>query len=564
MNMIMCTKSIRSSALIYLILIFCPLTFAATTVQLDHERVSQNDTFRLILSSDEINKGGLPNLTPLKKEFDILGTEHNVSYNMINGQTSASNQWIIVLRPKKTGKLNIPSIRIGSEQTESRSIDVSDDAQIVSSDDAKSGMASDAVMLKTEVSESNPYVNQQVLYTVKLYNNQRLIGAQYHPPSVQDALMIPFGDERHYQTQENGQTYMVEEQQYAIFPQKSGAMSISPPSFETAIFDEGYPKRLHLKGPKTPITIRPAPSDYPYKNWLPAKNVTLAETYDVAAQDLKEGDTITRNVTLQASAMPAQLLPALEFNVTSQFKVYPESPETKNTIKPNEIVGVSTVKVTYLLSEAGDITIPKLDVPWFNVSTGKTEIASLPSNTLKVLPGNATSKKPTASQNIISSQTTPRHPAPEKSPSLSFNSSSLILAVVIGFLSGLVVVLLILWLRKDSFFAKGKARDGVIKRVLSACDRNMPRDAHDALLAWATIWWPEKTILNLHDIAIHCRDIHLKKELAKLSQLLYDGRAPKSWDGARLRECFKHFCQSNPTKPSADKVLRVDLPPINP
>lgn len=550
--------------LILLTLFVQSLSFAVTTIKLDPETMSQNDTFRLILSSDEVNKG-LPNLTPLQKDFSILGTEHNVSYNIINGQSSSLSQWIILLRPKKTGTLTIPSLHIGTEQTKPGSIEVLEgDVPTTSSNDAHTTSVSDAVMLKTQISETNPYVNQQVLYTIKLYNNQRLIDAQYHPPSVENALLIPLGEERHYQTQENNQDYMVEEQQYAIFPQKSGPFTITPPSFDAAVFDSGYPKRLHLQDKPTQINIRPTPGDYPYKNWLPAKNITLTETYDASTSAIKAGDTITRTVILQALAMPAQLLPTLEFTANSQFKTYPESPEIKNTVKPNELMGSSTIKVTYLFNEAGEITIPKLDIPWFNISTGKTEIASLPPHTLTVQPSGASTKQSAAPRAPVSSKSAPndeptRQPLPSTSSSYSF-----LLALGIGFLSGSILVLLFLWLRKTNFSTTSKEKRTAIKRILNACEKNNANQVHDALLQWAQIQWPEKKILNLQDIAIQCRDSNLKKELTKLSQSLYSSHTAQTWQGANLRESFKHFSRSNTKNTQEEHISRQDLPPMNP
>ena len=48
---------------------------------------------------------------------------------------------------------------------------------------------------------------------------------------------VPFGGERRYQVNKNGRTYAVEEQQFALFPQKSGDLKIKPPVFNALVYD---------------------------------------------------------------------------------------------------------------------------------------------------------------------------------------------------------------------------------------------------------------------------------------------------------------------------------------
>lgn len=63
-------------------------------------------------------------------------------------------------------------------------------------------------------------MNQQIIYKVTLYNSKHLLDADYQGPQVENALLIPLGQEKRYQTQKNNINYLVEEQNYAIFPQK--------------------------------------------------------------------------------------------------------------------------------------------------------------------------------------------------------------------------------------------------------------------------------------------------------------------------------------------------------
>lgn len=534
------------------------MSVAATTVTVDPTHITLNKPFHLTISADDTNVTHIPNLTPLQNEFTILGTEHRVSYSLINGQTTTISQWVILLRPKKTGQLVIPSLNMGHEQTDAMAIDVLQDAP--PSATPTENVLND-IMLKTNVSEMQPYVNQQVIYTVKLFNSRRLLGAEYHPPRVENALLIPLGEGSHHQTQLNGIDYGVEEQQYAIFPQKSGEIILHPPSFNAAI-DDGFPRQIAIEGDEITLGVKPSPTDIKGIHWLPAQKVTLMETLDLPKSPLKQGDTFTRTVTVKAVAMPAQLLPSLFFKATDQFNVYPESPDIKNTVQHDQLIGRSTFNVTYLLNQSGQITLPQLDFPWFNTSTGKTEITSLPPHVLTVQSNGKTTALNTApSQTAL---TTGGKTLSKNSPESSLQTSKMAWTFAIGFMAALSIGLLLGWLRKSLFSTKNQKDRFILKRFENACRKNRPLLARTALLCWAKQQWPESSILNLHDVAVLTRNAPLKQQIRLLSESLYGLTHQRAWQGHELWESFKLYLQLNPLKKSHHTVLKSALPPLNP
>lgn len=551
------------SLLILLCGLFQQTVFAAPTMQVEPQRITANDTFRLILASDNPQSGGIPNLTPLQNDFTILGTERSMSYRMVNGQTSSQTQWIILLRPKKVGRLVVPAIKVGQEETQAGMIDVSGDSVSSTSDEAREN-AADGVMLKTEVSTPTPYVNQQLLYTVKLLSNAQLLNAEYHPPSVDNALLIPLGDGRHGQTEVNGSLYAVEEQQYAIFPQKSGPLTIHPPSFQAAVYDR-VPRRVTVEAKETSLTVRPVPSNYQGSTWLPAKKITLAETYEPTTQTLQEGGTFTRTVTLTAVSMPAQLLPALTFAANDDFNVYPDTPEIKNVIRQNELLGTSTVKVTYLFNQKGRVTIPALEMTWFNTDTGQAETASLPARTLTIQANAAAPKGKTITSSLSKTSTPSSHPT---SPSEAVVTAaehlapkSFAWAFVAGFALAFGLMILIWWLWPSKHLKRGADTKAAVKQLRDACQKNRPGWARDALILWARGQWPEARILNLNNVAILSRDAAFKKQLTVLTQALYHSRQSSSWQGEGLWRSFDAYQKQKQGK----KPMRSnELPPINP
>ena len=527
------------------------LAMATISVQVNPPTVQLGDMFRLVLTIDNPQSGGIPNLIPLQENFTIAGTERSMLYSIINGQTHAVNQWTVLLTAKQVGILPIPPIQIGPQQSMATSVEVIGD-KVSTALDNLGGPPQAEVMLKTKVSVKEPFVNQQVIYTVKLYNSQRLLEAEYKPPTVEDALLVPLGEGLRSQETVNGRSYAVEEQQYAIFPQKSGDLNIAPPSFNALVFD-AVPRRLKVKAKPIQLVVKSKPADYSGKDWLPASQVALTEIYEQKNTKMNQGDTLVRTITLQAAGVPAQLLPIFDVANGPEFNAYTEKPVLKNTSNQQELVGRVDVKVTYLLNKAGHVTIPALSVPWFNTVTGKEERVSLPARTLDIeatqggMPQQVTTTSDTVSPVIA-----------EPRPLGSGNPP----AFVWWLAGGLILVgiaAIVWWWRRCSLVRKGSTRL-ILKKLHKACVNNNQIQTQLVLLQWAALRWPNACPLNLQHLAKLTHDSSLKKQLTLLSEALYGQEQAIKWQGDALWRSVQAFLHTKPTLKSKPS----ELPPINP
>lgn len=533
--------------------IYSVLAVAEIQVQVEPEQVTMGDTFKLILTDDNPQNGGVPDLTSLQKNFAIVGTERHVNYVVINGQAQSASQWIISLQALKPGILTIPSIKFGFDQSNPITINV--DASSKPQDSLGNSSLQQDVMLTAHVDEKKPYVNQQVIYTVKLYNSKRLMDVEYQGPKVDNALIIPLGDSKRYQTIVNNTNYVVEEQKYAIFPQKSGSISISSPTFTALIYDIN-PQRVKVEDKAIKLTVQPVPSGVKNTLWLPAKQVNLSETYENSSQTLSQGGTLTRTVTLEVTAIPAQLLPNIEFAEMDGFSVYPEKGADRNQVRQGQLISGTTFKVTYLFNKAGQVTIPELRLPWFNTATGKNEVAVLPPRSIEITPSasiksDKVTVAPAEEQQQASTET-----VPSLATSFAANKDGWFVAVLFG-LAWIITLGLWRWQKRGGYSSKRKLRR-VMAKLSKACQQSNPLLARDALLEWGTLQWPDAPILNLSDLGQLVKDANLKRQINLLSQVLYKNNAKAFWKSDELLRAVMAF------KNSGIKKNTNILPPINP
>ncbi|MCF6254623.1 MAG: BatD family protein, partial [Thiomicrorhabdus sp.] len=137
------------------------------------------------------------------------------------------------------------------------------------------------------------------------------------------------------------------------------------------------------------LTVLPEPTalkNNPNDPWLPAKKITLSETWQTQPNTVRVGDSLTRTLRLEAQGLRASQLPALSTENQAGFKVYNDQPVTEETLAENGIYSQLQQTQTLILTQAGQITLPEQRINWFNTQTETMETATINARTLTVLP----------------------------------------------------------------------------------------------------------------------------------------------------------------------------------
>lgn len=548
--------------IIFIILIlFSNFTKATVTANYSPQNVNLGETIELTLTIDNANKSGSPNLMPLLKDFEVISTSRSYSFADINGKTSSEAKWTIILKPKHAGEISIPALNIGNEQSQSLTVNVST-ANV--QNDKTYNNNSTYTILKTKINEKQPFINQQTLYTVKLYNRQQLFNGQYKAPEVENALIVPLGEGKSYQTTFQGEIYNVEELSYAIFPQKEGKITINPPEFSAEVIDGFSPTKIRLSAKPISINVKPLSPGKNIENWLAAENVIINEDYDNPTTTYIAGDTIIRNITIKATGMVAQLLPKLSFKNNDNYNVYANKPHLENTIIDGKIIATATYKVTYLLTKATNTEIPAIKIPWYNINTKTNLTAKLPAKAIIITQNTNNIIKPISKEIKLNETPQPK--------------SKNLYIPIIGIILMFIILISIIKIKNkktvkhdinpsvnNRYFRKF-ADESVLQDASSvefpkrsniqrACKAGDPMATYQAILAFARQEWPELKILNLNNIPID--DEEFKQEITKLMAIIYGKSQDNSWSGEKLWQIFSKLKIKKPRKKN-----QKTLPPI--
>lgn len=521
-------------------------TFQATV---NRNEVPQGETFLLTLETDDAQNKATPDLSVLNKDFDVYSVGNAYQSTYVNGVSKHSRQWQIILMPKNSGKIEIPSITLGSMKSEPIYLNVApaqfsqqSNARGVQQDTPKPKFAVDA-----EVNNTNPYVQQQINYTFKIYDSGGLYGeTPVLSKDNNDWIIKSAGEPVISSKIINGQQLREIEFNYALFPQKSGLLKT--PDFEfngyyltrshrgSSAFDDIFNHGFFNMGfsdmfaSRNPVRLQPEPIEINVKPipaanggywWLPASEVTLSSEWEDKNPEFRVGEAVTRSIYIKAGGVVDSQLPDIKFAEIDGVKQYPDKPITMSSQENGNIISVKKFSNVYIPERSGNITIPGVSIDWFNVHAGQLEKAILPPQTIKILPstnGNNTEaltpqSELSAPQNITSQNTT-ETVTDSKIQRYIPVWFWIILAFIIGLLSSWIVL---------SYMTKKESNRTInyAKKIKEAIQNGNNKALRDNVIAWAQENYPENKIHNIEDVISHAENKLFKEQLAELNSSLY-------------------------------------------
>ena len=386
------------------------------------------------------------------------------------------------------------------------------------------------IELTTHVDTHTPYVQAQVRYRVILYYANSLTHVHLSKPRVDDAMVLRLGQDIHKSIWRSGRHYGVLERDYAIFPQKSGALKIYPPKLDAnRLSKRGKTlERIHRAGDPVFLNVRPIPA-VAKRMWLPAMDVQVTQTWPKHEHVWHVGDVIKRHIVVRAQGLLAVQLPKLgQMDITGMNR-YADASHFRDRIIHGKLLGEREENIVYIPQQTGTLYFPNLQLSWWNVSKSRFEQVNLSSKTVRIVP--------------VLSEPFGSHP-PE--PRLLVNITQMRTHVWLydAMLMVLISLGLAWWMRHDY-----RERSGwlwpIMRFVMSmfylvVCLGyfSNPKAVRHIVLKWGA--WHHNQKLT-HVMALAHGDASWRRALSELDRALY--HSPNSWEGFVFwRAMCRHTC----------------------
>ena len=326
-------------------------------------------------------------LTPLTDEFDVLGTRTSSQIRSVNGSVESWTDYIVTLFPLAEGELTIPSIEVNNAVTDPIVISVVNEGP-------RSNQNSDELYLDIEVNKDSVYVQEQLLFTVRLfYTINGIRNPQFTELEMPDTVIQLIGSPNQYEELIEGVRFGVYEKRYVIFPQRSGPLEIPDILFRGEVTDGSSnfvfrnlnTRRVTAFIDGITINVDERPSAVQGENfWLPVSNLTLEEEFSTDIANLRVGDSVVRTITMVADGLDGAVLPPFTPEEFEGVNVYSDPPDIQRTFVDGSIVGTRIESSTIVPITSGEIEIPQITIPWWNINTDQIESTIVPATQIQV------------------------------------------------------------------------------------------------------------------------------------------------------------------------------------
>ncbi|UJJ31799.1 BatD family protein [Halopseudomonas maritima] len=543
-----------------LVLLCCssPLQ-AALQASVNRIQLAPQQTVELTLESTLASREDQLDLSPLQEHFQVLNHRRLSLVSQINGRTVPVTRWVVELQPLRTGFVVIPPLSLGGEHSDPVSLRVLTAEQLVSADPANQA----AVFIDAEVDTATPYVQAQVLLTLRIYHSVSLYDdSTLSGLDIPEARVEALGAPKTYERTLDGVVHGVIEIRYAIYPQRSGSLEIPSQLFSATALqprkaerNSGHNARfLQLRSPSLQLEVRPIPASYPADTpWLPARQVRLSQNWQPdPAQELQRGEPLTRTLSIQADGLTASQLPELStLNLNNDdLRQYSDQPQLENQLSDTGILGLRQESSAVVTRHAGHFEIPAIAVQWWNTQTDQLETSELAAVQLNVR-SNGAPQAPPPDWNL---------PASNEAPLLW--PWQLICALLTCALLWTLHLLRnarstlnsLQQLDEDSAGLESDLPDNPLADLQTACRHNRPAEARKALEHWAKR--QDSDLISLS----HAYPV-LADALDELNACLF-GQIDSTWRGKPLWRAVRKVTQARQRE--AEALTEGGIEPLYP
>lgn len=499
----------------------------------DRATVRENESFTYSIVAEGSVRDD-PDTSAIERQFDVLSRSSRTRIEIVNGQRRQVVEWDLELFPMAAGNFVLPPSLVAGAASNVVEVEVL--PAPVSDEELPD------VFIEVDAQPATPYVQAQVLYTLRLFVGVNTGRATLTAPRVSggEAIVERLGEDRQYQTTRAGRSFSVRERRYAIFPQQTGPLTVGPATFEAMVVPtRGFSRVQRLRSDSLELDVRPAvapPPEFPDAVWLPARTLTLSQDWVDEQGRFSLGVPRTRELTVQADGVLETQLPELVLATAPGIRQYPDQPDLDRRTSEQGVQGRRVERYAVIAQNTGEIEIPGQELAWWNVAEARWDVARIEPSVVTVLPG----IEPVFDE-LVPESTEAFEGAPPAPPARSY------WPVVSGVLAVGWLATLVAWLRirsADRAASEQPARAPrrsknrqLLRKLRAACEENDAAAAHGLLLQWAELRFPESPPQSLGVLADQLPPA-VAVEIAVLEASVY-GAGAEEWNGKGLAAALK-------------------------
>jgi len=370
----------------------------SVSIRLDREEATIADSISMVVSIAGARESD--SLPVLKGMEDFYVTQGGTSsrFEVINGQVNSGIDYTFLLQPKKTGTFEIGPVEVTVDGKTYRSNIAT---LTVVKQPESSGVDRGPLFLTAGLSSTKVYVEEQSIYTLRLYHQTRVSNISLELPEIEHLTFRQLGKPIEYRSFYNGRSYDVVEVRYVLIPSEEGTCGIEPSRMKMTVAQPGYRSRrgffddpFFSFSTGRPMTVASEPLELNVLP-LPSKGKPcdfsgLVGSFEINSKlesnTIKAGESATLTVLVNGRGN-VNRIPDLKWPEPDHTKVYADEPVLKVKEDAKGLSGSKTMKWALVPEKEGRYQIPPLSLSFFDTKTYRYRKIETSRLSISVLPG---------------------------------------------------------------------------------------------------------------------------------------------------------------------------------
>jgi hypothetical protein len=369
-------------------------------VELDPASGTVEDVFRyaIIVSGNEASSP--PTLTP-SEDFtaQYVGTSSNIE--IINGATKSEVHYLFELTPRRAGTLKTPegSVQVGGSTRiiTPLNVPISRASGASSALQRQRQIQKQGVFLTRELSKKEVYEGEQLATTLKLYSKHTVAQGSFNELTYDDFWKENLGEPTAQTVRYSGEQYFLHQVSHALFPLRSGTLTIPPAALQLVVrmrgssvprslsrfqlFDPDFfgmtqNKKLTVRSQPTRLTVKPLPAiPKALLSGLAHEHVAVGDLsvslgYNTDSIELGESKTLTVTIQSTGNIRP---IDKLTLKTPKWIKVYHDAPEEVVASHGSQFSLKKRFRLSLVPEKGGEVELPGITLLRFSPEKGEYE-----------------------------------------------------------------------------------------------------------------------------------------------------------------------------------------------
>lgn len=361
---------------------------------------SKDDLFLFTVTIEGARNAPPPTLTD-DGDFDVSLLGPRTSISIVNGVMNSRISYVYHLAPRREGDLRTPKVSVDAD---GKTLSVTPIGVSVAPHHGSAGGqvkdSGDLLFLRQTASPTSVYEGQQVVHTLSVYTRVDLSDLNIEEPTNDGVWQETIADNQRSMRQVNNMEYTTVEALKALFPLRSGTITIPARKLKAKIpderkkqaggfdpFSDNFFQQFFEQVEFRPVTITsndltlqvkplPAMTADEKKSAPPVAIVgptSIRVDYPLEAINTGETKTVTVEVVSEGNLNTLKTIP---LQVPSRFKVYEERPEVRTDRRSGKLLTHKIFKYSILALSPGLTRIPGAKLTFFDPEKGEYQVAT--------------------------------------------------------------------------------------------------------------------------------------------------------------------------------------------